>query len=250
MPRSLFDKIGLLEPSGYNAQGHRMYTDKDLVRLQNILVLKLLDYSLEEIAHQLDNPANIQQSLQLQVELIQKKRDHFDQILQTLSRLQEVVRDQGEIDARLLLVLIHTIQHEEDQQEWLSRYLPHSVVKSLLLADKSEEERLRMERTFTSLMSDLKTYYREGVPAEDPQAIQKGKALLHALRDLFNASAQLMQNEQAHPESGAGNLNLAGPFLDNPGLFPSAFSVDEEKYVSLLLEHAAREISKEKEINK
>lgn len=51
-----YDRRGLLKPSKYNKQGHRLYTENDLFKLQNILTLKYLDFSLEDIAEYLQKP--------------------------------------------------------------------------------------------------------------------------------------------------------------------------------------------------
>ena len=44
-----YDKMGLLSPSQYTQSGYRLYTNADLLTLQNILALKFLGFSLEEI---------------------------------------------------------------------------------------------------------------------------------------------------------------------------------------------------------
>lgn len=44
-----YDQIGLFSPSAYSDSGHRMYNEDDLSRLQQILSLKELGLSLEEI---------------------------------------------------------------------------------------------------------------------------------------------------------------------------------------------------------
>ncbi len=44
-----YDKVGLLSPSLYTEAGYRLYTDEDLSSLQQILALKFLGFSLEEI---------------------------------------------------------------------------------------------------------------------------------------------------------------------------------------------------------
>lgn len=44
-----YDQIGLFSPSGYSNSGHRLYTESDLTRLQQILSLKELGLSLDEI---------------------------------------------------------------------------------------------------------------------------------------------------------------------------------------------------------
>jgi len=44
-----YDKMGLLSPSQYSGSGYRLYSNEDLLTLQNILALKFLGFSLEEI---------------------------------------------------------------------------------------------------------------------------------------------------------------------------------------------------------
>ena len=50
-----YDAIGLLVPSGRTAAGYRLYTDADLLRLQQILIGRELGLPLEEIRQSLDD---------------------------------------------------------------------------------------------------------------------------------------------------------------------------------------------------
>jgi DNA-binding transcriptional MerR regulator len=45
-----YDEIGLLKPSARSRSGYRLYTDRDLERLQQILFFRELGFSLEDIA--------------------------------------------------------------------------------------------------------------------------------------------------------------------------------------------------------
>lgn len=51
-----YDQIGLLVPSGRSARNYRLYTDDDLLRLQQILIGRELGLSLEAIRDLLDDP--------------------------------------------------------------------------------------------------------------------------------------------------------------------------------------------------
>src|SRR5258708_15769161 len=44
-----YDCLGLLSPNGRTAAGYRLYADRDLVRLEEILALKFIGFSLKEI---------------------------------------------------------------------------------------------------------------------------------------------------------------------------------------------------------
>ena len=51
-----YDEIGLLVPKARTEAGYRVYTDDDLLRLQQILIGRELGWPLEEIKRSLDDP--------------------------------------------------------------------------------------------------------------------------------------------------------------------------------------------------
>jgi DNA-binding transcriptional MerR regulator len=51
-----YDAIGLLVPAARTSAGYRLYTDDDLLRLQQILIGRELGLSLEEVRRSLDDP--------------------------------------------------------------------------------------------------------------------------------------------------------------------------------------------------
>jgi DNA-binding transcriptional MerR regulator len=52
-----YDEIGLLKPSGRTVSGYRLYADRDLERLQQILFFRELGFALDDVARVLDDPA-------------------------------------------------------------------------------------------------------------------------------------------------------------------------------------------------
>lgn len=86
-----YDKVGLLRPSARSNGDHRLYTDRDLVRLQQILTLKFLGFSLEQVRGLLtETPADPLASLQMQRELMVEKRRLLDKVIQ--ANLLAVIR--------------------------------------------------------------------------------------------------------------------------------------------------------------
>ncbi len=51
-----YDEIGLLKPSLRTEAGHRLYDADDVARLQKIVLLRQLGFSLEEVQACLDRP--------------------------------------------------------------------------------------------------------------------------------------------------------------------------------------------------
>src|SRR5438477_12653991 len=51
-----YDEIGLLKPSLHTEAGHRLYAAGDVARLQQVLSLRQLGFSLEQVRDCLDRP--------------------------------------------------------------------------------------------------------------------------------------------------------------------------------------------------
>lgn len=111
-----YDKQGLLKPTAVNEAGYRMYTDEDFLRLQKILSLKYLGFSLKEIANMTvnDDSRDILSSLKMQVSLVNGKMDHLLQMKKALENSIDIVEKTNEVDWNEILNLIHLSDMEKN----------------------------------------------------------------------------------------------------------------------------------------
>jgi DNA-binding transcriptional MerR regulator len=87
-----YDAIGLLVPTGRTEAGYRLYTDADLLRLQQILIGRELGFSLEEIKRSLNDPRFDQrQALVEQRRRLEAKARSLDQMLRAIDAALSVV---------------------------------------------------------------------------------------------------------------------------------------------------------------
>lgn len=109
-----YDKRGILKPSYRADNGYRMYTDEDFARLQKILALKYLGFSLEEIIALTINEdkVDINQSLQMQKELVSKRIRHLEMMEKALAETQDVLDESQSTDWNQILNLIHMTSME------------------------------------------------------------------------------------------------------------------------------------------
>lgn len=85
-----YDKIDLLKPTKLTNSGYRMYNDEALEKLQQILFFKELDFKLKEIKEILQKPEFDRiKTYQKQKELLLLKRDHINQLIELLSKLEK-----------------------------------------------------------------------------------------------------------------------------------------------------------------
>lgn len=84
-----YDKIGLLKPSFVMENGYRQYSDLDLLKLQKILSLKHLGFSIEEIFPMVMDNTNLKESFDLQIDLIEDKINHLQSLRDALKRASQ-----------------------------------------------------------------------------------------------------------------------------------------------------------------
>lgn len=111
-----YDKQGLLKPAAFSEAGYRLYTDSDFAKLQKILTLKYLGFSLDEIRSITINDDDndyVKESLKLQLGLIGKRIEHLKLVEQTLRETWGLVKDKEEVDWNKILHLIHITNMEK-----------------------------------------------------------------------------------------------------------------------------------------
>ncbi|WP_295569333.1 methyltransferase domain-containing protein [Holdemanella biformis] len=84
-----YDKIGLLKPSFVMENGYRQYSDLDLLKLQKILSLKHLGFSIEEIFPMVMDNTDLKESFDLQIDLIEDKMSHLQSLKDALKRASQ-----------------------------------------------------------------------------------------------------------------------------------------------------------------
>lgn len=105
-----YDQQNILKPTYVAPNGRRYYSDQDFVRLQQILLLKYLGFSLEEIKELTiagQDESVLVHSLELQKKLVQDQMEHLKLVEQALQDMSEELRQDKEVDWSDMLNLIH-----------------------------------------------------------------------------------------------------------------------------------------------
>jgi len=89
-----YDRIGLLKPSRRAESNYRYYEEKELLRLQQILLYKELNFSLSQIKDILDDPNfDLLKALQFHKEKMQAEAKRFQQLLNTIDKTIDKIKN-------------------------------------------------------------------------------------------------------------------------------------------------------------
>jgi MerR family transcriptional regulator, thiopeptide resistance regulator len=84
-----YDEIGLLVPSEHTPAGYRLYTARDITRLQNVVVYRRLGFPLEEIAVLLDEPVDVSEHLRRQRAAVMSRLEEMSELVTAIDRALE-----------------------------------------------------------------------------------------------------------------------------------------------------------------
>ena len=91
-----YDEIGLLKPTSCSEAGYRLYDDKALERLQQILFFREFDMPLLEIKAVMENPALDRDTiLRSQKKMLQLKKDRLNRLI---SSIDDILKGENEMD--------------------------------------------------------------------------------------------------------------------------------------------------------
>jgi len=137
-----YDRVHLLSPSHYTEAGYRLYSEQDLARLQYILALKFLGFSLDAIRECLQTgPQRLPEMLALQKAMLNDKRAQMDLVIHTIERAEQHVLDGEESHDWEPLVQVIRVMQMEQQNDWHNKYF-------------SPERRAKMEEISQSAYSE------------------------------------------------------------------------------------------------
>ncbi|WP_028986488.1 MerR family transcriptional regulator [Thermicanus aegyptius] len=219
-----YDEIGLLKPTKNPNSGHRLYDDEDLLKLQKIVSLKFLGYSLEQIKEMMVEPSfglNLKDSLQVQKAELEKKKEQIETALKAIHRTISLLEDEGEVDGAILASLINSMQTEKEQRAWLTEHASKEVVE--WLDNMSEEEMAELDKVFIHLSKKVKEL--AGKPPHDPEVQEM-------VDRYMKATLQFIDKEIFDSFTFIDH----GKAEDFAKMLPSPFTTEEEEWLNQAME--------------
>jgi MerR family transcriptional regulator, thiopeptide resistance regulator len=160
-----YDRLGLLKPSGRTAAGYRLYTDRDLVRLEQIVALKFIGFPLSQIRDLLNRPnVDIASALREQRRIIVHKREHLDRAIRAIECAEQALAAGEQADWEPFRKIIEVIQMQT-RKDWMKKYYTEEQLENLR-SRWSPEVQAESERGWAELIRDVEAAIARGESPE------------------------------------------------------------------------------------
>ncbi|MBX4260408.1 MerR family transcriptional regulator (plasmid) [Clostridium estertheticum] len=168
-----YDEIGILKPARINSSGYRIYGEKEVDMLQQILFFRELDVSLDSIKEILTNPSfNKANALREHREKLLKKRNQLDTLIANVDKTLAITG--GEIkmsDKEKFEGFKKTIIDNNEKKygkEIREKYGKDTIEKSnekiMNMTEKQYDEVTQLEEQVTTSLAKA---FENGDPASD-----------------------------------------------------------------------------------
>jgi DNA-binding transcriptional MerR regulator len=197
-PRALryYDRLGLLKPKR-SRSGYRLYSERDLETLEEIVALKFIGVPLKDIAAIRKRARGpFVQVLHAQRETLEARRRALTRAISAIAAAEAALRSGTAIDTQLFRRIIEVMHMDTQHEETITTYVAKLKAKASHLAAMSAEQRVTLREQWSTLVEEVKAAIDE-----DPGS-PKAQRLLDRWLSLLQALTGA--------GTGTGNVNESG----------------------------------------
>ena len=188
-----YDKEGLLSPSAESEGGRRLYTDKDLITLHQIISLKSLGFSLDDIKERLislETPADVANALTEQADDIRQKIEQLQASLSAIEQLKAEVLQMQTVNFKKYADIIVNLQMKNDSYYLIKRFDDDTLDHIRSQFDK--ESGLDFMDRFNRLSDEIVQLQKENVPPESEKCQQVVKEYWGLIMEFTNGDMSIL----------------------------------------------------------
>ena len=188
-----YDKEGLLSPSAESEGGRRLYTDKDLVILHQIISLKSLGFYLDDIKQRLislETPADVANALTEQADDIRRKIEQLKASLSAIEQLKAEVLQMQTVNFKTYADIIVNLQMKNDSYYLIKRFDDDTLDHIRSQFDK--ESGLDFMERFNRLSDEIVQLQKENVSPESEKCQQVVKEYWSLIMEFTKGDMRLL----------------------------------------------------------
>ncbi|GGU53055.1 MerR family transcriptional regulator [Streptomyces violascens] len=169
-----YDEIGLLPPAWIGSNGHRYYEEADLLRLQQILLMRELDLGLREIQAVLDSQVDRVAVLREHRQRLLAERDRLSTLARTVDRtiaeLEEAEENNDMAKINRPENLFEGFEPSAEENEKVRERWPKAWEESQRAVETmTDEDTERWQREVTAQMIRFAEFMVADTPVDDPK---------------------------------------------------------------------------------
>jgi DNA-binding transcriptional MerR regulator len=152
-----YDSSGLLKPSAFSEGGRRLYSRQDSLRLQQILFLKSLGFSLEDIRDQLlptQSATDLGEIFQKQKVILQEQRHRLEESMKHLDQILKEIREGIHLELDHVFAVVGAMQ-QNNPYAFMVRHMDPDDLRHYSQKLESDEKFERIDLRMQDMTEEL-----------------------------------------------------------------------------------------------
>lgn len=214
-----YDKIGLLKPSLRQSNNYRLYSEKDLLQLQQIIALKFLGFELSQIKVLLTGKAKALEHFSVQAQLLEQKANSLLDASNALKRIISDVEDDKSIPWEIVIRIIEVYRMTQQlEHSWVKEIFTPEEIKQYaafeveMKSHSTQDQRSSFEKSWKDLVEEIRNNLLSDPASE--QGILLGEKMMQWVNGVYGKKYAHLRTKKF--EKGFGE----GKGLDEVGLTP------------------------------
>jgi DNA-binding transcriptional MerR regulator len=207
-----YDEIRLLRPSLHSEAGYRLYTGRDIARLQQVISLRQLGLSLDEIRDCLDRPGfSPLEVIGLHLARLREQIESQRKLCERLEAIAARLGTAGEVSADEFLRAIEEMTMLE------TYYTPEQLERIRKAREELGEDYLRQKQgEWAELIADARAEMERGTDPADPKVQALAQQWLRLVEFTTGGDPAMAQAIKRHwEEQGDAIVAQYGSELDS-----------------------------------
>ena len=215
-----YDRIGLLKPSLRLSNGYRVYSEKDLLTLQQIIALKFFGFELSQIKTLITQENSALKHFSSQAQVLEPKATALLEGAKTLRGIIDSVDKSQSIPWETIIQLIEVYRMTEQlEHNWVKDIFTPDELKQYaefekeMKINKTPEHKAAFEKNWSSLVEEVNANLKQ--EPNSVLGIQLGKKLMDWVNEVYGKKYAHLRTKKF--EQGFGE----GKGLEEVGLTPA-----------------------------
>ncbi|MFD1362862.1 MerR family transcriptional regulator [Lentibacillus salinarum] len=185
-----YDEIGLINPSSKTNGGHRLYNADDVMRLERVLALRYMGFTLEQIKDMLKSETlTWQESIKHQLKLVRQEQERLKALEQALRGVSYAIEFEGEINWPIIFSTIRLFQQDpEDALQQYKEFLNDEEMRKIM--DVNEQISDEDIKEWMNVIGDIKNNL--DIDPSSEKARQLAERWLNQAENMFGNDEELL----------------------------------------------------------
>ena len=190
-----YDKIGLLKPSSMSDGGRRLYGANDITILHQIITLKSLGLTLDEIRKRLvpiNSNDDIKRMLTKQSNLIKEQISKANKILESIEMITTEINEHDTVDWSKYSNMVKLIQ-ENNESYWVMNYLEDDMLENITQIHEQYSEEELPSDWLVNCMKKAAALLKSGFTSESEEAQALAKEMWTMVEKYSDGQPEMVQ---------------------------------------------------------